>query len=82
MKKLVESHYPENIKYKGFCGENHIFDVSQEAYFAFLQISVITRQVSEIKLFIISSLEMLVFHLPFTCCIMHMRKFPCVLTIL
>lgn len=50
MKKLVlESRYAENIKYRGFRGENHIFCVSQEAYFAFLQISVITRQVSENK---------------------------------
>lgn len=39
----------------------YIFDVFKEAYFALLQISVITRQVLENEVFILLSFEIFVF---------------------
>lgn len=59
-----------------FCGEKYIFDIFKEAYFAFLQISVISGQVLGNRFFIISSFEIFVFHRPFTCYIMHTGKLP------
>ena len=59
-----------------FCGEKYIFDVFKEAYFAFLQISVISGRVLGNRFFIISSFEIFVFYRPFTCYIMHMGKLP------